>query len=242
MAATSKKQRRFMALVRGVQKGTIKPKDVSKDVKDAAKSMKEKDVKDFISTKEKDLPDKVKKETIRKLRSIIREIILESNLYNHAKKELKLAGYKNINKKKIESDDDYMNYIGKSVLELIEQFAKQRHSGMSAEFTKELFNKLVSFENLTELTDDPKEWEDRSEISNPDLWQSKRNPAIFSKDAGKTWYSVNENIILKAKKLFVNKINEISLTRSDIEAIKDIIHDELFNLFKKLWIKRKSLE
>ena len=62
MPATSKKQQKFMGLVRALQKGKIDPSKVSKKVKDVAKDMKPKDVKKFASTKHKGLPTKVKSE------------------------------------------------------------------------------------------------------------------------------------------------------------------------------------
>ena len=45
MPAKSKAQQKFMSLVYALKKGDVKPSDVSQDVKDAAKSMKTKDVK-----------------------------------------------------------------------------------------------------------------------------------------------------------------------------------------------------
>ena len=54
-AAVSKKQQRFFGMVRAVQKGRA---NIGGEVAKAAASMKEKDVKDFASTKHKNLPDK----------------------------------------------------------------------------------------------------------------------------------------------------------------------------------------
>ena len=62
MPATSKKQQKFMGLVRALQKGKVSPSKVSKKVKDVAKDMKPKDVKKYASTKHKGLPNKVKSE------------------------------------------------------------------------------------------------------------------------------------------------------------------------------------
>ena len=62
MPAKSKAQQKFMSLVYALKKGDVKPSDVSQDVRDAAKSMKTKDVKDFASTKDKGLPNKVEME------------------------------------------------------------------------------------------------------------------------------------------------------------------------------------
>jgi len=62
MPALSKAQQRFMNLVYALKKGDVKPSDVSKSVRDAAKSMKTKDAKDFASTKHDGLPNKVEME------------------------------------------------------------------------------------------------------------------------------------------------------------------------------------
>jgi len=62
MPATSKQQQKLMGLVHALQKGTVKPGQVSAKAKEMAKSMKPSDVKDFAATKHKGLPKKVKKE------------------------------------------------------------------------------------------------------------------------------------------------------------------------------------
>jgi hypothetical protein len=61
MPAKSKKQQRFMGMVRAVQKGEMK--SPSKKISEAAKSMSKKDVKDYAKTKHEGLPNKVKKES-----------------------------------------------------------------------------------------------------------------------------------------------------------------------------------
>ncbi len=52
-----------MGMVHGLQKGTIKPSDVSTKVKKAADSMSDKDAEDYASTKHKGLPKKAKSES-----------------------------------------------------------------------------------------------------------------------------------------------------------------------------------
>ena len=54
--AVSKKQQRFFGMVASTKKGDLK--DPSPEVKDAAKSMSDKDVDDFAETKHKGLPEK----------------------------------------------------------------------------------------------------------------------------------------------------------------------------------------
>jgi len=62
--AESKSQQRFMGMVRGVQKGDVKPSDVGPDVSKAAKEMKPSDVKDFAGTKHDDLPEKINEDVV----------------------------------------------------------------------------------------------------------------------------------------------------------------------------------
>tara|TARA_B100001939_G_scaffold19926_1_gene16370 strand:+ start:3563 stop:4549 length:987 start_codon:yes stop_codon:yes gene_type:complete len=72
MPSKSKAQQRFMGLVHAFNKGDVPASKVSKKVKDVAKDMKKKDVKDFASTKHKGKPEKVKQEAINKIKEMIR--------------------------------------------------------------------------------------------------------------------------------------------------------------------------
>ena len=67
MPSKSKAQQRIMGMVHAYKKGELKGSEVSKDVKDAAKGMKKKDTKKYASTKHKGLPNKVKKEELKRL-------------------------------------------------------------------------------------------------------------------------------------------------------------------------------
>ena len=89
------------------------------------------------------------------------------NLIEHAKRELDLAGY-DLTK------DDYMNNCAKNVMELIKVFSKENHSGLSAQITLSLFNKLVNYKNLTPLTNNPEEWIKLGDTEQEE-WQSIRN-------------------------------------------------------------------
>ena len=62
MPSVSKKQQKFMGIVRAIQKGDAPASKFSKKAKDVAKSMKGKDVKKYASTKHKGLPTRVKSE------------------------------------------------------------------------------------------------------------------------------------------------------------------------------------
>lgn len=109
----------------------------------------------------------------------------DSNLVRHAREELTRAGL-------FDPDSDYDGMLGEAALQIVTVFAQQGHSGMSAAMVTDIVQRLMRFEPLTPLTDDPAEW---MHVSNdmagvPDLWQSRRNPAAFSRDGGKT-YTVN---------------------------------------------------
>jgi hypothetical protein len=98
--AKSKKQQQFFGIVRGMQKGDTPKKGKAGE---AAKEMKQKDVKDFAKTKHKGLPEKVKpkkKETkeedeVKKLEENIMSLV-EKHLYpEFSKRDL----LKNLNKR-----------------------------------------------------------------------------------------------------------------------------------------------
>ena len=79
--------------------------------------------------------------------------------------------------------DFYGGMTGRAIMELIETFAAQGHSGASAPTVIAAFAKLASFEPLGLLTDDPDEWHEVSD----GLWQSCRKPDAFSRDGGRTY-------------------------------------------------------
>ena len=68
MPAQSQQQQKFMGMVHALNKGDIKPSDVSKSVRDVAKNIKKSDAKDFASTKHNKIPKKVKQEILKALK------------------------------------------------------------------------------------------------------------------------------------------------------------------------------
>lgn len=99
----------------------------------------------------------------------------------HAKREFTALGYKPID----ECEDDPNKWIQENILELLEVFAKQGHSGSSAPYCINLFNKLARFEPLAPLTFKDDEWND---VGN-DMFQNIRMSSVF-KDGknGKPYY------------------------------------------------------
>lgn len=76
-------------------------------------------------------------------------------------------------------ESDFDVWGAKCVLRLIDTFAEQGHSGLSASWTLEIFNKLASYKPLSELTSDPNEWF----MYNDGEYQNKRCPAVFTTDS-----------------------------------------------------------
>lgn len=110
----------------------------------------------------------------------------------HFKRELDKAGL-------FDKDSDYDGMVGKAVMELCKTFSGQGHSGFSANWVLSLFDTLGHYKTLTPITNDSKEWNDVSEMSNKKMWQSARNPSLFSENEGKTYYDVNDKKRKKTK-------------------------------------------
>ncbi len=97
-----------------------------------------------------------------------------------AKRELDLAGFK-------ESDDpdDINCWMRNDVLQLIQTFANQGHSGFSARHAINLFQSLANWKPISPLTGEPHEW---TEVG-PDVWQNKRACNVFKGEDGRAYWS-----------------------------------------------------
>lgn len=104
-----------------------------------------------------------------------------SDLMNFAKSEMKLAGISKTTQKQ--------------VMEMMEAFAEEGHSGASAHYTlaamrprtnvERIFKKLASFTPLTPLTGKPSEWMLVTDQPKK-LYQSKRCASLF-KEGGRAY-------------------------------------------------------
>lgn len=106
----------------------------------------------------------------------------QSNMVDHAKRELTLLG---------EEPAVIDGYLA-----MIRAFAGMGHSGGSASVFIPTLMELLSFKNLTELTDDPKDWIHHTEEvwGEPGgIWQNRRNGEAFSNDGGKTYYLLSSD-------------------------------------------------
>ncbi|MFF1444164.1 hypothetical protein [Streptomyces sp. NPDC058295] len=104
----------------------------------------------------------------------------ESNLVAHARRELRILG----------EDPDVIT----GLCRVIRAFADMGHSGSSAFHAAAYLDRLLRYQPLSELADDPSEWLDRHAegLTTSPLWQSVRNPEAFSHDGGKTYYLLSE--------------------------------------------------
>lgn len=112
-----------------------------------------------------------------------------SELVDHAKRELELAG----------EDPEFAEHI----IKVVQAFSEYGHSGSTAMFAIDVITKLLQFKPLTPLTYEPEEWvrhegygidggslwQNRRDRS---LWQNKRDRRIFSYDGGKTHYNIED--------------------------------------------------
>ena len=105
------------------------------------------------------------------------------SLQYHAKTELEIAGF-------FDKDSDYNGAIGEAVMELIEVFAKQGHSGMSAPYVAEIFHKLANYKPLIGITGKDEEWGDAS-YDDKEWYQNKRCSALFKNGKNEKPYYID---------------------------------------------------
>lgn len=112
-----------------------------------------------------------------------------SNLVDHAKRELAILGYTGN-----EPEDDPNRWMYDNVIQVVEAFAGGGHSGHSAFYALGVIQKVLNFQNVAPLTDNPDEWMNVCQyaINGEDLWQNCRNSECFSHDGGKTYYKLSE--------------------------------------------------
>lgn len=105
-----------------------------------------------------------------------------SNLVEYAKDELKKIGM-------IDSGEAYNDLAARAILDLIELFASQHHSGFSATYVANMFYRLAMFKPVSPLTGEDAEW---NEVSDS-LFQNKRYSAVFKNKDG-TAYNIDGKI------------------------------------------------
>ncbi|KIF66223.1 hypothetical protein HY68_36530 [Streptomyces sp. AcH 505] len=132
----------------------------------------------------------------------------ESNLVAHARRELRI----------LEEDPDTI----RGICDVVHAFAKMGHSGGSAPYAISYLERLLRYEPLSELTDDPSEWLDRHAegMTTSPLWQSVRHPDAMSTDGGKTY-------ILLSEQTAAGDLTTTPLHRSKTVPMPDLPADEV---------------
>lgn len=110
---------------------------------------------------------------------------VEGNLEQHARRELEIAGL-------FDKDSDYGGMVGAAVMQMMQGFSEEGHSGFSAGMTSSIFNKVSRFEPLTPLTGNDDEW--GGDHMDGDTLQNKRCSHVFKKISTGLAYDINGKI------------------------------------------------
>ena len=124
-----------------------------------------------------------------------------SNLVDYAKEELKRIGM-------IDSGEPYNDLVAKAILDLIELFASQDHSGFTAPYTVNAFKRLAMYKPLAPLTGEDSEW---NEIE-PGYYQNKRYSAVFKEKDGKVYNSEGKIFTDDGEVWYSSKDSHIEIT------------------------------
>lgn len=151
------------------------------------------------------------------------------SLVEHAREELKRL-------RDVDEPDDMQDVIEKNILEIIETFSKQGHSGFSSSYCIPIINSLLKFEPITPLTGEEDEW---CEISDG-IFQNKRlstvfkdknrfegkpywlDGKIFSNDNGLSWYTNSNSCVLVEFPFMPREPEKIFVKESLKEASEEL--------------------
>ena len=159
-----------------------------------------------------------------------------SNYESHAWQEFRAAGWVDQNNK---FNDEMQEAICTNVLKMLEIFADEGHSGSSAPYAINLFEKIASYKPLTPLTGEDWEWHDVSDYGGRDdgpVFQNKRSGNVFKDNNGAydiqgiVWYDwyTDEETGEKRKSHFTNYKSRVPVTfpYSPKTEYKEWVEDE----------------
>jgi len=151
-------------------------------------------------------------------------MVEKSNLVSFAESELA----------RLEKDEDGMQgKMNKHILQMVQLFSDENHSGFSAHYAISMLNRLLRYLPLSPIEDNPEDWIDCGGGSfqhkrcgrvfkNKDNFDGKAyilNGKVFSDDGGKTWFSnINSALpidfpyyvpLYPTKKFLVDKDGEV---------------------------------
>ena len=107
-----------------------------------------------------------------------------SNLRIHALTEFRAAGWVDEDGKYI---DEMQEAICSHVLKLLDVFSDEGHSGSTAPYAINMFERLAMFKPIAPLTGEDWEWHDVSEYSGRTSYQNKRCSSVFKDEDGEAY-------------------------------------------------------
>ena len=104
-----------------------------------------------------------------------------------------------------EDSKTMQNMMNNDVLELLKVFSEQGHSGFSAPIAIRLFSKLANHKLITEVEDNPDDWDDNG--------QHKYITSIFKRDDGTCYYMYGRLFAEpNSDNFFYNKASNVDIT------------------------------
>jgi hypothetical protein len=155
MPAISQKQQKFMGLVLAYKRGEIPASKVSKNIKQVASSMSEKELEKYASTPHKGLPKKAKSEA--KMRIPVKEFkkIVNSVVSNVLSENVDQDNEKEEPKMTAEEKQQYMEAISR-----FNEYGKSVYRQSNLEQTIKHIKKLVEFASKN-IVDESGDWFDK---------------------------------------------------------------------------------
>lgn len=100
---------------------------------------------------------------------------------------------------------EMQDMMNRDVMELLTVFAEQGHSGFSAPIAIRLFSKLANHKLITEVEDNPDDWDDNG--------QHKYITSIFKRDDGTCYYMYGRLFAEpNSDNFFYNKASNVDIT------------------------------
>lgn len=123
-----------------------------------------------------------------------------SNLMDYAKEELTRIGM-------IGSGKPYNDSVAKSILDLIELFDSQGHTGFTAPYTINVFTRLAMFKPLSPLTGEDDEWQEQF-----GMIQNKRCFSVFKDKDGRAYNIEGKVFTEDGETWFSNRDSHVDIT------------------------------
>jgi hypothetical protein len=128
----------------------------------------------------------------------------DSSLVQHARRELKLLG----------EDDDVIAWY----VRVIREYASFGHSGGSHMAIMPSLTRLLNFQPLTALTNNPEEWIYHGEDvwgQTGGIWQNKRDSRMFSNNAGLSYTCVDDPKDVDGDRpIYLSKVTHADVSQS----------------------------